>query len=43
MEDLEDDALYVEMFPDSSDERLGLIEKINKLNNRSVIKIWESS
>ena len=43
MEDLEDDALYVEMFPDSSDERLGLIEKINKLSNISVIKIWESS
>lgn len=43
MEDLEDDALYVEMFPDSSDERLGLIEKINKLSNSSVIKIWESS
>ena len=43
IEDLEDNALYVEMFPDSSDERLGLIEKINKLSNSSVIKIWESS
>ena len=43
IEDLEKDTLYVEMFPDSSIERLELLEKINKLKNSSVVKIWESS
>ena len=42
LEDLEEDALYVEMFPDSSIERLELLEKIDKLKNSSVVKIWES-
>ncbi len=43
IEDLEGDTLYVEMFPDSSDERLRLLEKINELSNSSVVKVWESS
>jgi len=43
IEDLEEDTLYVEMFPDSSDERLRLLEKINELSNSSVVKVWESS
>ena len=43
IEDLEEDTLYVEMFPDSSDERFRLLEKINELSNSSVLKIWESS
>ena len=43
IEDLEEDTLYVEMFPDSSDERLKILEKINELSNSSVVKVWESS
>ena len=43
IEDLEEDTLYVEMFPDSSNERLELLKKVYKLKNNHVIKMWESS
>ena len=43
MEDLEEDTLYVEMFPDSSNERLELLKKVYKLKNNHVVKMWESS
>lgn len=42
-EDLEEDALYVEMFPETSKKRLELLEKINTLKNISVLKMWETS
>ena len=43
IEDLEEDTLYVEMFPDSSNERLELLKKVYKLKNNHVVKMWESS
>ena len=43
IEDLEEDTLYVEMFPDSSNERLELLKEVNKQKNSFVLKIWETS
>tara|TARA_B100000989_G_scaffold264285_1_gene216626 strand:- start:927 stop:2138 length:1212 start_codon:yes stop_codon:yes gene_type:complete len=43
IEDLEEDTLYVEMFPDSSNERLELLKKVYKLKNNHVVKMWETS
>lgn len=43
IEDLEEDTLYVEMFPDSSNQRLELLKKVYELKNNHVIKMWESS
>ena len=43
IEDLEDDTLYVEMFPDSSNERSELLKEVNKQKNSFVLKMWETS
>ena len=43
IEDLEEDTLYVEMFPDSSNERLELLKEVNKQKNSFVLKMWETS
>ena len=40
-DDLKDNCLYVEMFPDVSDERKILISKIKSLNNTFMLKMWE--
>ena len=41
LEDLKDNCLYVEMFPDLSEERKLLISKINTLNNIFTYKMWK--
>ena len=41
LDDLKDNCLYVEMFPDISDERKILISKIKSLNNTFMLKLWE--
>ena len=41
LDDLKDNCLYVEMFPDVSDERKILISKIKSLNNTFMLKMWE--
>ena len=41
LDDLKDNCLYVEMFPDVSDERKILISKIQSLNNTFMLKMWE--
>ena len=43
IEDLEEDTLYVEMFPDSSNERLELLKEVKKQKNSFVLKMWETS
>ena len=41
LDDLKDNCLYVEMFPDVSDERKIQISKIKSLNNTFMLKMWE--
>ncbi|MDC0076908.1 nucleotide sugar dehydrogenase [Acidimicrobiaceae bacterium] len=41
LDDLKANCLYVEMFPDVSDERKILISKIRSLNNTFMLKMWE--
>ena len=41
--DLKDDALYVEMFPDISEERKNLLNSIQNLKNSEVLRMWETS
>ena len=43
LSDLKDNTLYVEMFPDTSQERDNIINKINELKNSKVLRIWEIS
>ena len=43
LEDLKENSAYVEMFPDSSEEREILLSKIKSLNNTFLFKIWEST
>ena len=43
LDDLEEDTLYVEMFPDSSNERLEMLKEVNKRKNSHVVKMWETS
>ena len=43
LSDLKDNTLYVEMFPDTSQERDNIIDKINELKNSKVLRIWEIS
>ena len=40
-EDLKDDCLYVEMFPDTSEERKQLVSKINTFKNSYLFRMWE--
>jgi len=41
--DLKDDSLYVEMFPDISEERNNLLNSIQNLKNSEVLRMWETS
>ena len=41
--ELKDDALYVEMFPDISEERENLLNSIQNLKNSEVLRMWETS
>ena len=41
-ENLKEDCLYVEMFPDQSNERKNLISKIKSLDNFSIYRMWET-
>ena len=41
--ELKDNTLYVEMFPDSSQNRNDILNKINKLKNSKIFRIWEIS
>ena len=41
--ELKEDALYVEMFPDISEERKNLLNSIQNLKNSEVLKMWETS
>ena len=41
--ELKDNTLYVEMFPDSSQNRNDIVNKINKLKNSKIFRIWEIS
>ena len=41
--ELKDDALYVEMFPDISEERKNLLNSILNLKNSEVLRMWETS
>ena len=43
LSELKDNTLYVEMFPDMSQHRNNIIDKINKLKNSKVLRIWEIS
>jgi len=40
-EELKDNCLYVEMFPDLSEERKQLVSKINTFNNSYLFRMWE--
>ena len=40
-EDLKDNCLYVEMFPDISEERKQLVSKINTFKNSYLFKMWK--
>ena len=40
-EDLKDNCLYVEMFPDISEERKQLVSKINTFKNSYLFRMWE--
>ncbi len=41
--ELKDNTLYVEMFPDSSQNRNDLVNKIDNLKNSKIFRIWEIS
>ena len=41
--ELIDSSLYVEMYPDTSQKRKNIINKINKLKNSEIFRIWEIS
>ncbi|MEC8712838.1 MAG: hypothetical protein VXX35_00170, partial [Chloroflexota bacterium] len=41
--ELKEDALYVEMFPDISEERKNLLNSIQNLKNSEVLRMWETS
>ena len=43
LSELKDNSLYVEMFPDSSQNRNNIINTIDKLKNSKVFRIWEVS
>ncbi len=43
LEDFKDNSIYVEMFPDSSEERELLLSKIKSLSNIFLFNIWEST
>ena len=43
LSELKDNTLYVEMFPDSSQNRNNLINTIDKLKNSKIFRIWEVS
>jgi len=41
--ELIDSSLYVEMYPDTSQKRKNIINKISKLKNSEIFRIWEIS
>ena len=43
LSELKDSSLYVEMYPDTSQKRKNIINKINKLKNSEIFRIWEIS
>ena len=43
LSELKDNSLYVEMFPDSSQNRNNIINTIDKLKNSKIFRIWEVS
>ena len=43
LSDLKDNTLYVEMFPDSSQNRNNIVNTIDKLMNSKIFRIWEVS
>ena len=43
LSELKDNTLYVEMFPDSSQNRNNIVKTINKLINSKIFRIWEIS
>ena len=43
LSELKDSSLYVEMYPDTSQKRKNIINKINKLKNSEIFRIWEVS
>ena len=43
LSELKDNTLYVEMFPDSSQNRNNIINTIDKLKNSKIFRIWEVS
>ena len=43
LSELKDNSLYVEMFPDSSQNRNNIINTIDRLKNSKIFRIWEVS
>ena len=43
LSELKDNTLYVEMFPDSSQNRNNIVNTIDKLINSKILRIWEVS
>ena len=43
LSELKDNSLYVEMFPDSSQNRNNIVNTIDKLINSKIFRIWEVS
>ena len=43
LSELKDNTLYVEMFPDSSQNRNNIVNTIDKLMNSKIFRIWEES
>ena len=43
LSELKDNTLYVEMFPDSSQNRNNIVNTIDKLMNSKILRIWEVS
>ena len=43
LSELKDNTLYVEMFPDSSQNRKNIVNTIDKLINSKIFRIWEVS
>ena len=43
LSELKDNTLYVEMFPDSSQNRNNIVNTIDKLMNSKIFRIWEVS
>mgnify|MGYP001290004680 FL=1 len=43
LSELKDNTLYVEMFPDSSQNRNNIVNTIDKLINSKIVRIWEVS